>query len=238
MQGIRHRKRPATVLAILASLAAFQGASAQDIDPGIVEAMTGTWLAAPADGSPGCRLVLSKEGAIGGFALEGPENACVGKVPALSDAAAWNFGENGELIFIDPLRKVLMRFEEQEGSPYRSIGEPQVLLLHEPPEALDRISTAAGLAGSWVLKRPGGTALCTLTLAADKADDDSYPLSPDGDCDAAVKKLKLFRFQLNGLSLTLMGEDGSSLALEEIKPGHFEKSKEEGGKPLVMERKS
>lgn len=238
MQGIRNRMRLAAIVPVLSCLAFGQTAGAQDIDPGIVDATTGTWLAAPADGSAGCRLTLSKEGAIGGFALEGQENACVGKVPALSDAAAWNFGENGELIFIDPLRKVLMRFEEQEGSPYRSIGEPQVLLLHEPPEALDRIPTAAGLAGSWVLRRPGGTALCTLTLAADETDDDSYPMSPAGDCDAAVKKLKLFRFQLNGLFLTLMGKDGSSLALEETMPGHFEKSKEEGGKPLVMERKS
>ncbi len=225
------------MLALVAALLHGHQAKAQDIDPSTIDATVGTWLVAPADGQPGCRLRLSREGAIGGFALDGAEDGCKGKVPQLVDAAAWNFGENAEIIFIDPLRKVLAHFEEVEGSPYRSIEEPRLLLLHEPPAGLDSVPTEKLVAGDWVLKRPKGEKLCDLTLKAEAADSDSYPLSPSGDCAKAVKKLKLFRYQLNGFSLSLLGEDGSAILMEETEPGHFEKSREEGGKPLVMERK-
>lgn len=236
MQGLKNASRQAAMLAIMAAaILHAPPAGAQEIDPSTIEAMTGNWLVAPADGAPGCVLKLTKEGAIGGFALEGAEH-CANALPALADAAAWNFGDNAQILFLDPLRKVLMHFEEVEASPYRSVEKPALQMLFDPPAGTDRIPTAAALAGPWMLKRPGGETLCTVVLGKEQADIDTYPASPTGDCAATVRKLKLFRYQLNGLSLSLLGEDGSSLLFEETAPGRFEKAKEEGGKPLLMEK--
>lgn len=47
--------------------------AAGDIDPAIIAAQTGDYLVAPLDGSEGCRLTLTADEAIGGYAVAGAE---------------------------------------------------------------------------------------------------------------------------------------------------------------------
>lgn len=211
--------------------------AAQDIDPEIIRATTGEWLVAPADGKPGCRIRLTDGESIGGLAVEGAEEACASVLPAIGNAAAWNFGENGAIQLIDPVRKVIARFEEQEGGPHRTADNPPLLLLFEPPAGLKAVPAPAAIAGTWTLARPEGETLCQLELKTEAEEDGTFPLSPSGDCASAVKKLKLHRWQIDGFGLSLLGEDGSSLSLVAVTPDRFDKAKEEGGKPLSMIRK-
>ncbi|EJZ23286.1 protease inhibitor Inh/omp19 family protein [Rhizobium sp. Pop5] len=206
----------------------------QDIDPDIIKAQAGTYLIAPDSGAAGCRLTLETDMAIGGHSLSG-QDSCTKPLPALAEAAAWNFDGNGGLILLDPTRKVLARFVENEGSPMKT-EDGMPLLLLAAPDGIDRLPTFGSLAGTWTMQRPDGEKLCGLTLKGDAEAGGNAPLSLSGDCAANVAKLKLAVWHIEGFGLTLIGHDGSSLAFDMRPDGNFDKSKQEGGKPLSLVR--
>ncbi|EJC78882.1 Protease inhibitor Inh [Rhizobium leguminosarum bv. trifolii WSM2297] len=207
----------------------------QDIDPDILKAQAGTYLVVPEDGSVGCRMTLETDMAIGGYSVSG-QDACAKPLPALAAAAAWNLDGNGGLILIDPMRKVLARFVENEGSPLKTEdGKP--LLLTAAPDGVDHLPTFNSLAGRWTMQRPDGERLCGVTLDSNVGTDGNAALSPSGDCAANVAKLKLAVWHIEGFALTLMGGDGSSLGFDMRTDGNFDKSKQEGGKPLSLVRR-
>ncbi|ANM16620.1 outer membrane lipoprotein [Rhizobium sp. N541] len=209
-------------------------AHGQDVDPDILKAQAGTYLVAPEDGGAGCRMTLETDMAIGGHSLSG-QDACTKPLPALAEAAAWNFDGNGGIILIDATRKVLARFVENEGSPLKTQdGTP--LLLIAAPDGIDRLPSVSSLAGIWTMQRPDGERLCGVTLDGHADADGNAPLSLSGDCAANVARLKLAVWHIEGFGLTLMGGDGSSLGFDMRADGNFDKSKEEGGKPLSLVR--
>ncbi|ANK91183.1 MULTISPECIES: AprI/Inh family metalloprotease inhibitor [Rhizobium] len=207
-------------------------AGAQDIDPDILRAQAGTYLVAPEDGRAGCRLTLETDLAIGGYSLSGQDN-CSKPLPALAEAAAWNFDGNGGLILIDPTRKAIARFVESEGSPMKTEDETPLLLL-SAPDGVDRLPTFRSLAGTWAMQRPGGEELCSVTLDGTIDADGHAPLSLSRDCAANVARLKLAVWNIEGFGMTLMSHDGSSLSFDMRSDGNFDKSSEEGGKPLSL----
>ncbi|MBB3138061.1 hypothetical protein FHS26_005831 [Rhizobium pisi] len=209
-------------------------AHGQEIDPDILKAQAGTYLIAPDDGRTGCRMTLETDMAIGGYSLSG-QDSCAKPLPALAEAAAWNFDGNGGVILIDPTRKVLARFVENEGSPMKT-KDSVPLLLVAAPDGIDHLPTFRGLAGTWTMQRPDGERLCGVTLKGNAEANGNAPLSLSGDCAANVARLKLAVWHIEGFGLTLMGHDGSSLAFDMRADGNFDKSKEEGGKPLSLVR--
>lgn len=208
-------------------------AAAQGVDPEIIDAQTGTYVVAPLDGKPGCTVTLTKDETIGGYAIAGAET-CATALPAIADAYAWNFSGPG-VMFIDPTRKVLATFEENEGSPLTTASE-RPLALVVPPGTIDHLPTQQALAGTWLMKRPSGESLCTVTLKANTETGQDGTMSPMGDCAAAVTKLKLEYWQINTFDVTLMSGEGDTLSFTMTADGNFEKTKEEGGKPLLLIR--
>ncbi|KRB50383.1 metalloprotease [Rhizobium sp. Root708] len=207
---------------------------ADDVDADIIKAQAGSYLLAPADGTPGCRITLETTTAIGGYAISGADG-CSKALPHFVGASAWNFGDDGNLIVLDATRKVLARFIESEGSPLATEGD-QPLLLLDAPDGVDRVPTVASLAGEWRLKRPAGQLICAVTLQDKQGEDGNAPMSPARDCDKAIANLHLSLFHVEGFGLVLMSTDGSSLSFDMKPDGSFEKSPDEGGKPLVMIR--
>ncbi|NNG74664.1 AprI/Inh family metalloprotease inhibitor [Rhizobium laguerreae] len=206
----------------------------QGIDPDILKAQAGTYLVAPEDGATGCRLTLETGEAIGGHSVSG-QDSCIMPLPALAEAYSWNFDGNGGVILIDATRKVLARFVENEGQPMKTEdGAP--LLLIAAPDGVDRLPTVASLAGTWAMQRPDGERLCGVTLNGRVDAEGNAPLSLSGDCAANVARLKLALWHIEGFGLTLMSLDGSSLGFDMRADGNFDKSKEEGGKPLSLVR--
>jgi hypothetical protein len=179
-------------------------------------------------------MTLETDMAIGGYSLSG-QDSCAKPLPALAEAAAWNFDGNGGVILIDPTRKVLARFVENEGSPMKT-KDSVPLLLVAAPDGIDHLPTFRGLAGTWTMQRPDGERLCGVTLKGNAEANGNAPLSLSGDCAANVARLKLAVWHIEGFGLTLMGHDGSSLAFDMRADGNFDKSKEEGGKPLSLVR--
>jgi hypothetical protein len=207
----------------------------QGIDPDILKAQAGTYLVAPEDGASGCRLTLETEEAIGGYSVSG-QASCIKPLPALAEAHSWNFDGNGGVILIDATRKVLARFVENEGSPMKTEdGAP--LLLIAAPDGVDHLPSVTGLAGIWTMQRPNGERLCDVTLNGRVDAEGNAPLSLSGDCAANVARLKLAVWHIEGFGLTLMSLDGSSLGFDMRADGNFDKSKEEGGKPLSLVRR-
>ncbi|MBB4289474.1 hypothetical protein GGE16_001490 [Rhizobium leguminosarum] len=207
----------------------------QDIDSDILKAQAGTYLIAPENGQAGCRMTLQTDQTIGGYSLSG-QDACSKPLPSLAEAYAWNFDGNGGVILIDATRKVLARFIENEGSPMKTQdGTP--LLLISAPDGVDHLPSFDSLAGTWTMQRPDGERLCGVTLDGHADAQGNAPLSLSGDCAANVAKLKLAVWHIDGFGLTLMSQDGSSLGFTMRADGNFDKSKEEGGKPLSLVRR-
>ncbi|MDO9415844.1 AprI/Inh family metalloprotease inhibitor [Pararhizobium sp.] len=227
--------KPLCALVLAAALASAAPAFSQDIDPGILDAQTGDWLVASEDGSPGCVLKLSKEQAIGGYSVAGAEQ-CKGSVAGIADAAAWNFDGNGGIILIDPIRKVLMRFIENEGFPLRTEESAGPVFDMVPViKGVDRLPVAAAIKGEWLMKRPSGEILCKISLGDTRGEDENYPMKTAGACDTAVKKLDFSLWSASGLGITMMNTEGGSLSFVAT-PDGFDKAPEEGGKPLALVR--
>ncbi|MBP2446315.1 AprI/Inh family metalloprotease inhibitor [Rhizobium leguminosarum] len=206
----------------------------QHIDPDILKAQAGTYLVAPEDGGAGCRMTLETGTAIGGYSLSG-QDSCAKPLPALAESYAWNFDGNGGVVLIDALRKVLARFVENEGSPIKTEDRVPLLLI-AAPDGVDRLPTFSSLAGTWTMQRPDGEKLCGVTLDGHVNADGNAPLSLSGDCAANVARLKFTVWHIEGFGLTLMGGDGSSLGFDMRADGNFDKTKDEGGKPLSLVR--
>ena len=102
---------------------------------------------------------------------------------------------------------------------------------------IDRVPTIDGIAGNWAIQRPEGTQpICALKLSADKDGDGTTKLSPNGDCAPEIKDMKLVWWALEGFGIVLMSDDGTTLSFDMKADGTFDRSLEDGGKPLKLVR--
>lgn len=233
---VAERVRFSTFAALAGLCLSPQFASAAgDIDPAIVAAQTGHYLVAPVDGKDGCRISLTPDETIGGYAVTGSES-CATTLPSIAEVAAWNFGENGSVLLIDVLRKVRARFEESEGAPLLTDGKDGPKLALVPAaDGISHLPAPANMKGAWQMKRPGGTTVCHVTFADGADSNGNFALTVADPCDTAVTTLRLQSWQASGLGITLLGDGGSSLAFTATASG-FEKNRSEGGKPLLLVR--
>ncbi|MGV1762978.1 protease inhibitor Inh/omp19 family protein [Rhizobium rhizogenes] len=214
-------------------LAIGQPASAADDE--LVQAQAGTWLLAPESGAKGCRLTFETAKTAGGYAISGAD-ACATALPALAKASAWNFTDDGSLTISDATQKVLLRLQEEEGSPWESEGSDPMWLLPALGD-VDHVPTTASLSGVWQVRQPDGKAMCDVTLTSEADKDGTPKMSPGGDCPANIADLKLSLWAMEGFGLVLMGGDGSSLSFDMQPDGSFKTSDEEEGEPMLLVRK-
>ncbi|MET0747044.1 MAG: AprI/Inh family metalloprotease inhibitor [Rhizobium sp.] len=228
-------RRIFALAACAAALLTLAGGSAQAIDADQLKAQAGSWLAAPQNGAKGCLLTFATTPADGGYAITGAE-ACATAIPALSKAVSWTIGDDGTLALLDAAHKSLVNFGQDEGSPWETEdGEPMWLL--PALGTIDHVPTAESLAGNWTIQRPEGTQpLCAVKLTTDKDGDGTTKLSPNGDCAPEIRDMKLSLWALEGFGMVLMSEDGTSLSFDMKSDGTFDKSLEDGGKPLKLVR--
>jgi hypothetical protein len=228
---LRHNLAWAASVATLLMLSGVCSAAAADADQ--VKAQAGSWLAAPQNGAKGCLMTFTTAPAAGGYALTGAD-ACTAAIPPLAKATAWSIGEDGTLSLLDASRKALVNFGQDEGSPWETEdGEPMWLL--PALGSIDHVPTAESLAGNWTIQRPEGQqAICALKLSTDKDTDGTTKLSPNGDCAPEIKDMKLTLWALEGFGLVLMSDDGTSLSFDMKADGSFDRSLEDGGKPLKL----
>ncbi|MDQ0465496.1 hypothetical protein QO010_003285 [Caulobacter ginsengisoli] len=125
-------------------------------------------LSGVSEGAAVCKLTLTDEMAIGGWGVSLAKD-CYGKFGLSQDIAAWTVLQNGSIAFIDPLRKVLLRFEPTEIGGYvaeRPGAEPIALDRDVKPRTL---TERERMSGNWVLTGLGGKVICRYAMTSNKA---------------------------------------------------------------------
>lgn len=124
-------------------------------------------LSGVSEGDPVCKVRLGTGMAIGGWSLTLARD-CYGKFGLSRDIAAWTVYPNGDIAFIDPLRKPLVRFAPVQAGGYVGDGP------NGRPISLDREvkgpppTVQEQLSGQWSLNRFGGTVACRFAMTSNR----------------------------------------------------------------------
>lgn len=121
------RGRLLAALLLIATPAAAQFAPLQplnlkEVDPGLIGDLFGAWEIRDQSGKKRCRVVLKKEQAIGGYAIEVADN-CKNSFPVMGEIAGWRLLENWTIDLIDATRKTRVRFSTPDE---RYVAIPEV----------------------------------------------------------------------------------------------------------------
>jgi len=155
----------------------------------------GRWtLSGVTEGDPICTLILTDDGAIGGWAVDIPRD-CFDKLGLSEDIAAWTVHPAGAISFIDPLRKAKLRFEPT------AIGGYVAQRDDGPPLALDRagrgdvdLTDQQRMTGRWRFTGLGGTPTCTVVLTS-APDGMSGALRRTAACGAPWSDFEITRWR-------------------------------------------
>lgn len=210
-------------------------AGAQGIDPAILRSMAGSWLLAPMNGQPGCRVTLQTTTAIGGYGLSLTPD-CARLLPRLGEVTAWN--PHDGLHLTNAARRNVLSFHESEDASYTASEPSPGYALLRAPETVTRLPMPREAFGAWVLKRPDGEVVCRIQLLnrPPPGGEESFAVRVTAQgCQSAVTRLKLVSWRMEMLRLVLYGLDGANLRFVQTSSG-FAKAPEEGGRPLLMER--
>lgn len=164
-------------------------------------------LSGLSEGDEVCDLTLGDEPVVGGWSIDIPKD-CFDKFGISSDIAAWTTGGDGEVRFIDALRKPLLIFEKTEIGGYvahPSEGEP--ISLDRKTDAPE-LTAQERMSGAFIATRMGGDPLCLLTLTSNK-DGMAGTLKPRGACQAPWASAAKWRIE--GEVLLLSDAKGKTL---------------------------
>ena len=81
----------------------------RDVDPALLRGAFGAYEIRDKAGKKRCRIVLTQQQAIGGYAVERAPD-CPKAFPVMADIAGWRLLEGWTIDLIDPLRKTRVRF--------------------------------------------------------------------------------------------------------------------------------
>ena len=94
----------------------------KEVDPALIDDAFGTWEIRDKSGKKRCRIVLKKEQAIGGYAIEIADN-CKKTFPVMDEIAGWRLLEGWTIDLIDATRKTRVRFSTPDN---RYVAIPEV----------------------------------------------------------------------------------------------------------------
>lgn len=104
-----------------------------EVDPALAGDIFGAWEIRDRSGKKRCRVVLGKEAAIGGYAIEVAES-CRKSFPVMNEVAGWRLLENWTIDLIDATRKTRVRFTTPD-ERYVAIPEIDgIVSLVKPPK--------------------------------------------------------------------------------------------------------
>lgn len=157
------------------------------------------WMGGVSEGDESCNVTLGTEPVVGGWSLD-LANDCVDKLGVSSDIAAWNVGPQGQVRFINALRKTLLEFEPAEIGGFVAHpdeGEPLTLdrAVNEP-----ELTEQQRMSGQWAVTRLGGDIVCRYASTADKTGLKGT-LKAGADCPAPWSRLSRWTIAKGRVSL-------------------------------------
>jgi hypothetical protein len=169
-------------------------------------AMVGAWdLSKDGEGAPTCRIALSKDTTIGGFAVAVPKT-CAKVTKNAGDIYAWRM--NGkDLAFADPLRHTLLTFASDGQGTWSTAGADH-LLLSKPSRTL---SQAERMRGHWRLVALGGVPLCDFDLTSNPAGTAGTLRAHPTACKAPWVGRSFARWELKARRISLIDDAGKTV---------------------------
>lgn len=197
-------------VAALAAAVAFPALAAPRLEA--PKDYAGKWtISGLSEGADVCTLTLGSEGAIGGWELKVPKD-CFQKFGFSQDVAAWTVYPDGAIGFIDPLRKVKLRFEPSEiGGYVATPAEGEGLSLDRFVAGGDReLSEKERMSGRWAIMSFGET-LCAWT-STPNASGMAGTLVQQTPCQAPWASRKIVGWRRAGDGLTLLDAKGKAVS--------------------------
>lgn len=105
-----------------AQFAPLQPLNLKEVDPAMIGDIFGPWEILDEGGKKRCRIVLTKETTIGGYAIEVADN-CKKSFPVMDEITGWRLLEGWAIDLIDATRKTRIRFTTPDE---RYVATPEV----------------------------------------------------------------------------------------------------------------
>lgn len=204
-----------------------------------ISVLAGPWEFSNAGGKA-CRLVLTTEASIHGFAVTGTEG-CAEVSDKSGEIAGWTLTPDGDLRLLDALGKGLLDFEESDAGLYEHEGPGGLadLTLANADES-DGITapTPASLAGPWELMADDSTGpRCLLSLSDLPLSEGgaAFALGKEGLCEDWVEAMSLSGWRLDAEALVLLdGKGGDALRLTPIDPAIWGGKRGDGSDVMLV----
>jgi hypothetical protein len=186
----------------------------REVDPAMAKDTFGAYEIRNKSGSKRCRVVLTQEQAIGGYAIDAAPD-CAKAFPIMADIAGWTYSDNDLLHFVDPRGKSLVEFSEVESGMYEAPTPGfGVLFLQNSAETAAQPVPLDQVTGDWALMRGAGKPLCTITLLTDPVNE-GFAVATKPDCDPSIARLKFLRWRLDRDELVITPTGGNVWRFEQ-----------------------
>jgi hypothetical protein len=145
---------------------------------------------ASGSGDRKCTIILDTKPAGPGFALTYNRAECNQLFGFLNETLAWLPGVAGSIRFVNGAKRTVTEFTEGVGGQYEALRDGDGvyflsnLQIVEPSDA----PKPADVVGDWNLVRPGGGAICTITLTEQSIKEDTFAVTVKNGCDQSIAR--------------------------------------------------
>jgi hypothetical protein len=206
--------RATIALAMLASLACFSQAGAQDVST-LRKDMIGQWELATTDRSKTCVVALKADTGPQGFGLE-LEPGCAKALPFTADIAAWSIKGLGDIVRLqNAAGEPVIDFTEVETGIFEGLRSGEgVYILQDLAAARSLAKSMDQMIGDWAMVRGNGQTICGLTLTNTEATQDNFQVFLKPKCDPAVAAFAPTQWRLDHGQMLLQSATGDTWTFE------------------------
>jgi hypothetical protein len=225
-RGGRPRDR-AAILALLVLLGPAAGgrAAAQAPPPSdAAKAMVGAWELSNADRDRTCTVNFKLGPVSASYPIE-LDKKCSEAFPRIRAIAAWTFGRNDNLVLVDAGGRPVLELLEVEAGMYEGLrpNEGRYFLQNAAVAAASRDRPADDLFGEWAFVRGTGKPICSVTLANEAADADSFKVSTKPGCDQLITRFGPASWKMDRGQLVVQSGKGEIWRFEENEPATWDR---------------
>jgi hypothetical protein len=171
--------------------------------------MVGGWELSNAERDKRCPVTFSLDPALGAFKLV-LDPTCASVFPQLKGVAAWGFGRNDALRFIDDKGASPLEFTEVEHGLFEGERKGEGLFFLQTLATVKAENRSVDdVFGNWKLLRELDKPLCTLALSKEASGTGTYKVIVRPPCDAAIAAFAPATWRLDRDQIVLSGRGGN-----------------------------